>query len=146
MERILLRASRRHKSCQYLDFGPLASRLWEKKFLMPQIEGPSTKICNYILGGFGEKKAKKKRKIYLTVSLWVCGNLLRQPWETDAPGVHTVLSFTPAFSIVSQWCGWQCIIGLSVKWREIDTRFIFDYSKFICFENNLVSQILAALS
>ena len=27
---------------------------------MPQLEGPKTKIYNYILGGFGEKKQKKK--------------------------------------------------------------------------------------
>ena len=33
---------------------------------MPQIEGPTTKIYNYVLGGFGEKKAgKKKREIAL---------------------------------------------------------------------------------
>ena len=29
---------------------------------MPQLEGPTTKIYNYILGGFGEKKAGKKKK------------------------------------------------------------------------------------
>ena len=27
---------------------------------MPQLEGPTTKICNYVLRGFGEKKQKKK--------------------------------------------------------------------------------------
>ena len=27
---------------------------------MPQLEGPTTKIYNYVLGGFGEKKQKKK--------------------------------------------------------------------------------------
>ena len=27
---------------------------------MPQLEGPTTKICNYVRGGFGEKKQKKK--------------------------------------------------------------------------------------
>ena len=26
-------------------------------------EGPITRICNYVLGGVGEKKGKKKRKI-----------------------------------------------------------------------------------
>ena len=32
---------------------------------MPQLEGPTTKIYNYVLGGFVEKKRKKifKRKI-----------------------------------------------------------------------------------
>ena len=28
---------------------------------MPQLEGPTTKIYNYVLGGFGEKKQKKKK-------------------------------------------------------------------------------------
>ena len=28
---------------------------------MPQLEGPATKIDNYVLGGFGEKKEKKKK-------------------------------------------------------------------------------------
>ena len=27
---------------------------------VPQLEGPTTKMCNYVLGGFGEKKQKKK--------------------------------------------------------------------------------------
>ena len=27
---------------------------------MPQLEGPTTKIHNYVLGGFGDKKEKKK--------------------------------------------------------------------------------------
>ena len=27
---------------------------------MPQLEGPTTRICNYVLGGFGEKKKKKR--------------------------------------------------------------------------------------
>ena len=30
---------------------------------MPQLEGPTTKIYNYALGGFGEKKQGKKKKI-----------------------------------------------------------------------------------
>ena len=30
---------------------------------MPQLEGPTTKIFNYVLGGFGEKKEKFKKKI-----------------------------------------------------------------------------------
>ena len=29
---------------------------------MPQLEGPSTKICNYVLWGFGKKKQRKKIK------------------------------------------------------------------------------------
>ena len=29
---------------------------------MPQLEAPTTKIYNYVLGGFGEKKQKKQRK------------------------------------------------------------------------------------
>ena len=28
---------------------------------MPQLEGPTTKMYNYILGGFGEKKEKFKK-------------------------------------------------------------------------------------
>ena len=28
---------------------------------MPQLEGPTTKLYNYVLGGFGEKKVRKKR-------------------------------------------------------------------------------------
>ena len=27
---------------------------------MPQLEGPTTRIYNYVLGGFGEKKKKKE--------------------------------------------------------------------------------------
>ena len=29
---------------------------------MPQLEGSTTKIHNYVLGGFGEKKAGKNKK------------------------------------------------------------------------------------
>ena len=29
---------------------------------MPQLEGPTTKTYNYVLGGFGEKKKEKKIK------------------------------------------------------------------------------------
>ena len=29
---------------------------------MPQPQGPTTRIYNYVLGGFGEKKKKKKKK------------------------------------------------------------------------------------
>ena len=35
---------------------------------MPQLEGPTTKIYNYALGGFGEKKAGKKKKLATVVS------------------------------------------------------------------------------
>ena len=28
---------------------------------VPQLEGPTTKIYNYVLGGFGEKKQKEKK-------------------------------------------------------------------------------------
>ena len=28
---------------------------------MPQLEGPTTKTYNYLLGGFGEKNQKKKK-------------------------------------------------------------------------------------
>ena len=28
---------------------------------MPQLEGPTTKIYNYVLGGFGEEKQGKKK-------------------------------------------------------------------------------------
>ena len=34
---------------------------------MPQLEGPTTKIHNYVLGGFGEKKQKKKRIIIIII-------------------------------------------------------------------------------
>ena len=30
---------------------------------MPQLEGHTTKIYNYVLGGFGEKKQKRKRRL-----------------------------------------------------------------------------------
>ena len=38
---------------------------------MPQLEGPTTKIYNYVLGGSGEKekKAEKKRRLATVVSL-----------------------------------------------------------------------------
>ena len=29
---------------------------------MPQLEGATSKIYNYVLGGFGEKKQEKKKK------------------------------------------------------------------------------------
>ena len=29
---------------------------------MPQLEGPTTKIYNYVLGGLGEKKQKKQKE------------------------------------------------------------------------------------
>ena len=29
---------------------------------MPQLEGPIARIYNYVLGGFGEKMKKKKKK------------------------------------------------------------------------------------
>ena len=29
---------------------------------MPQLEGPTTRIYNYVLGAFGEKKKKKKKE------------------------------------------------------------------------------------
>ena len=29
---------------------------------MPQLEGPTTEIYNYVLGGFGEKKQKEKKE------------------------------------------------------------------------------------
>ena len=29
---------------------------------MPQLEGPTTEIYSYVLGGFGEEKKKKKKK------------------------------------------------------------------------------------
>ena len=35
---------------------------------MPQLEGPTTKIYNYVLGGFGEKKKKKRRRLATVVS------------------------------------------------------------------------------
>ena len=34
---------------------------------MPQLEGPATKIYNYVLGGFGETEQKKKRRRLATV-------------------------------------------------------------------------------
>ena len=34
---------------------------------MPQLEGPTTKIYKYLLGGFGEKKEEKKRRRLATV-------------------------------------------------------------------------------
>ena len=35
---------------------------------MPQLEGPTTKIYNYVLGRFGEKKQKKTRRLATVVS------------------------------------------------------------------------------
>ena len=34
---------------------------------MPQLEGPTTKIYNYVLGEFGEKKQKEKKNRLATV-------------------------------------------------------------------------------
>ena len=33
-----------------------------------QLEGPTTRIYKYVLGGFGEKKKKKKRRLAADVS------------------------------------------------------------------------------
>ena len=35
---------------------------------MPQLEGPTTKIYNYVLGRFGEKKQEKKKRLATVVS------------------------------------------------------------------------------
>ena len=35
---------------------------------MSQLEGPATKIYNYVPGGFGEKKQKKKKRLATVVS------------------------------------------------------------------------------
>ena len=35
---------------------------------MPQLEGPATKIYNYVLGGFGEIKQKEKKRLATVVS------------------------------------------------------------------------------
>ena len=37
---------------------------------MPQLEGPTIKIYNYILGGFGEKKRKKTNKLSVVFRRW----------------------------------------------------------------------------
>ena len=34
----------------------------QSKFKITQLEGPTTKVYNYVLGGFGEKKQKKNFK------------------------------------------------------------------------------------
>ena len=44
------------------DVAPLISHV-EVASHMPQLEGPTTRICNYVLGGFGEKKQGKKRRL-----------------------------------------------------------------------------------
>ena len=35
---------------------------------MPQLEGPTTKIYNYVPGGFGEVKAGGKKRLAIVVS------------------------------------------------------------------------------
>ena len=51
-----------------MDMAPLI-RHAEVASHMPQLEGPTTRIYNYILGGLGEKKQeKKKRRLATDVS------------------------------------------------------------------------------
>ena len=45
----------------------LLIRVAEAASHMPQLEGPTTKIYNYVLGGFGEKKQKRKKRRLTTV-------------------------------------------------------------------------------
>ena len=48
---------------------------------MPQLEGPTTKIYNYVLGGFGEKeeklKIKKKKRAYCPYLKKILVHLIR---------------------------------------------------------------------
>ena len=46
---------------------------------MPQLEGPTTKIYNYVLGGLGEKKQEKKR---LATVISSCANLSKKKKPT----------------------------------------------------------------
>ena len=43
------------------DMAPLISYA-EVASPVPQLEGPTTRIYNYVLGGFGEKKQTEKKK------------------------------------------------------------------------------------
>ena len=44
-----------------VDMAPLISHAAGASH-MPQLGGPTTKIYNYVLGGFGEKKQEKNKK------------------------------------------------------------------------------------
>ena len=62
---------------------------------MPQLEGPTTKICNDVLGGFGEKKQREKKKGLesdLTVNSGDLHSPLRStclwlPWDVEVAWV-----------------------------------------------------------
>ena len=45
---------------------------------MPQLEGPTTKIYNYVPGGFEEKKKKKKKERRLATGVSSGANLLKK--------------------------------------------------------------------
>ena len=52
---------------------PHATTQVQKGSLLPQLEGATTKIYSYVLGGFGEKKQlKKKKKERLSALLFNC--------------------------------------------------------------------------
>ena len=59
---------------------------------MPQLEGPTTKIYNYLLGEFGEKK-KKKPKITCTM-VFIINN------QMSYNGVNEICYKLPTLNIV----------------------------------------------
>ena len=50
-----------------VDMAPLSGHA-EAASHVPQLEGPATKIYNYVLGGFGEDKQKKKKRLATVAS------------------------------------------------------------------------------
>ena len=83
---------------RFLQFGSWA-RTWHRSSghaevasHMPQLEGPTTRIYNYALGGFGEKKQKEKIKLLFPASFAHRSSLVTQlqpmcalRWSLESP-------------------------------------------------------------
>ena len=78
---------------------------------MPQLEGPTTRIYNYVLGGFGEEKKEKKkdRKIGNRYSLRC------QPLTKTKP-------FSP--SQLYSLCLRECLKHIKMRWLQKEEGFI----------------------
>ena len=60
---------------------------------MPQLEGPTSKMYNYVPGGFGEKKQKKKMGLFdKAISVWIYNILVKR--------ILLVLTFEKVFTNV----------------------------------------------
>ena len=65
---------------------------------MPQLEGPTTKTYNYVLGGFGERKQEKNTKLsnHWFSNLWQrlnsSGILSQRPLRDSKENFHVMIT------------------------------------------------------